>query len=537
MKNPVCRDKVPLFETGIVIVPYMSDLSVWQPGKETEVPAFPLAFLGYQRKAVDQYLETLLEPAGAGPEVIELQADPAASTVQLDRYRDLGREIGDLLSAVQETAAQIREGAEIDAARWRGEATEEIENRIASAQATAEELRESAWQVSTQMIAQLQDMEQEAYRSIEKHSQEVIAEAENEAHRIREEARRRADGIRSNAHVESIELEERSRELCDQLIESAEQKVAAIQERVLALERHRDQLLEEIGGIRSGVAPIGVKLVDQTGGLVFPDPTDEEEPAHVTPHHEMSGLVKVITPSKQSEDSAAQSTAPAAEEPQSQEADQAGGDGSSGHRDQAADSHFEDLFASLRRTKVSYVRPAAQTREEPRPVRAESESEVTEEPSLELREEMLLPVSNQFLRLFKRLLTEEQNRVLEGLRTGQLTWGVEEVDTRMRSHLEMLVEQSWHAGHRAAEQLSGSRLAKPDAVMGKETGFTEQLVAEVTEAIAMDGSSDSAQRSRLASRTFRVWRSEKLGRFLRETSEDYYERGLSASLNRAGTAL
>ena len=513
----------------------MSDLSVWQPGKDTEIPAFPLVLLGYQRKAVDLYLRSLFETPGTGSEVIERQADPAVPTGQLDRYQDLGREIGYLLSAVAETAAQIREEAEKDAAQWREGAISDVQNRVSDAAATAEELRKAAWEVSTQMIAQLQEMEQDAYRSIEKHSQEVIAEAESDAHRIREEARRRADGIRSNANVEALELEERSRELCDRMIDSAEQQVAAIQERVLALERHRDQLLEEIGGIRSGKAPIGVKLVDQSGGLVFPNPPDEgEEPVHVTPRHQMSGLVKVITPSKPSEESdAPPSTGGAEESEPSGSAGKSAGE-SPRRQDERTDDSFEDLFSALRATTVISSTPVKRTPVENPP--AQAAAQVDEEQAIERREEMLLPVSNQFLRQFKRLLTEEQNRVLEGLRTGELEWGEEDVDARLQPHLQMLVEQSRQAGHRAAQQLTGRSLPKPSASAETEAGFTAQMVAEVTEAMGAEDSSDATQRARLASRTFRVWRSEKLERFVRDISESHYQQGLSESVETADSA-
>ena len=430
----------------------------------------------------------------------------------------------------------IRERAESDAAQWREQATLEVQNRIAEAQSAAEDLREAAWEVSSQMVAQIQEMQLKAYRSIEKHSQEVIAEAENEAHRIREDARRRADSIRSNAHVESMELEEKTRGLCDQMIDSAEQQVAAIQERVLALERHRDQLLEEIGGIRSGVAPIGVKLVDQTGGLIYPSPPEEDGPVHVTPRHEMSGLVRLINPSGQSEDASSQPGGDGAGEgagvPTGEEV--AAADPAE-EREMAPAPPFDDLFTSLRRTVTSPSGPVKPSADADRP--SDRAPRMDEERMIELREEMLLPISNQFLRLFKRLLTEEQNRVLEGLRTGQLIWGVEEVEGRLRSHLEMLMEQSWQAGHRAAERLSGRGIPAPELAMGEEAGFTPQLVAEVTEAMGPGGSSDPARRSRPASRTFRVWRNEKLDQRLREVSERYYQRGLSESLDAVGAAV
>ena len=513
----------------------MTDLSIREAGEEPRVPAFPSALLGYQRKAVDRYLKGLLDSRASGPSALDLHPGSVIASDQLNRYQDLGREIGDLLAAVQQTAARIREQAEMDAAQWRGETTIEVQRRIAEAQDTAEELRAAAWEVSTGMITQIEDMEAEAYRGVREHSQEIIAESENESHRIREDARRRAEAIRSNAHVESLEVEERTRMLCDQMIESAEQQVAAIQERVLALERHRDQLLEEIGGIRSGVAPIGVKLVDRTGGLIYPPTPSEDSPSHVTPEHEMSGLVKVISPSGQSEDAPTQPPAGGlpeeAEPPPSEERDD---QDMAEQQGKPPARKFNDLFSALRSTAPPTVEEEVERRQESaRAVRMEMEGEK----ATEMREAMLLPISNQFVRLFKRLLTEEQNRVLESIRIGELAWDAEEVDTRLRSHLEMLMEQSWQAGHKAAELVAGHSIPRPGLEMEGETGIASLLVADVNQAIESEHlESDAAQQSLMASRTFRVWRSEKLERHLQEITERYYERAMAESLATTGVA-
>ena len=549
----------------------MAHLSGREAGEaELDSPDFPPAFFGYHRKAVDQYLQELLQSKLAGAEQLSRYPDSSTSDAQVDRYRELGSEIGDLLRSVQDTAARIRRQAEEDAARWRGEATTEVEKRIVEAQAAAEELRASAWEVATEMIAQLQEVEIETYHDIEKHSQEIIAEAENESHRIREDARRRAESIRSDANVESLEVEERTRTLCDQMIDSAQQRVSAIQERVLALERHRDQLLEEIGGIRSGAAPIGVKLVDQTGALIYRSATEVEETAHVTPHHEMSGLVRVIPQDESEETSTADLPRPqeAASDPEGDPSavapergalpdDPVAGPGPppAGDQDEATSEAgravpqdalggLEDLFASLRKETPSASRsssappvgrngsadaapPSAEPRQET-PQVGEAEAET-------LREEMLLPVANRFLRQFKRLLAEEQNRVLEGIRVGDLLWSAEEVDGRLRPHLEMLMEQSWQAGHTAAERVVGRDISKPVFEAEPERGFAHLLVADVTEAIDVVGSAENvSQRSRVGSRVFRIWRTDTLENHLRDVASRYYQQGLTRSLRGAG---
>ena len=512
----------------------MTDRSGREASEESRIPAFPSAFLGYQRKAVDRYLKGLLDSRANRTSALDLHSDLATPADHLNRYQDLGREIGDLLAAVQQTAARIREQAEMDAAQWRGDATVEVQGRTAEAQATAEELRAAAWEVSTRMITQIEDMEVEAYHSVKKHSQEVIAEAENESHRIREDAHRRAEAIRSNAHVESLEVEERTRMLCDQMIESAEQQVAAIQERVLALERHRDQLLEEIGGIRSGVAPIGVKLVDRTGGLIYPPTAAEDSPSHVTPQHEMSGLVKVISPSGQPEDVPAGPPSGGPPEETDSASEQRVDEDAAEPQESAPAKHLDDLFGALRSTSPPTSEVVVEGTQEPSP---SAPVQMEEEKAIEMRETMLLPISNQFVRLFKRLLTEEQNRVLEGIRVGQLSWDAEEVDNRLRSHLEMMMEQSWQAGHKAAEHVAGHTIPKPGLEMEGEAGIALALVADVNQAMEPgELEKDTSQQSLMASRMFRVWRSEKLERHLQEMTERYYQLAMAESLATAGVA-
>ena len=97
----------------------MTDLSVRKPGEEPKIPPFPAALLGYQRKAVDRYLKGLLDSNSTRSQVLDLRSDAILPTEHLNRYQDLGREIGELLSAVQQTAVKIREQAETDAAQWR----------------------------------------------------------------------------------------------------------------------------------------------------------------------------------------------------------------------------------------------------------------------------------------------------------------------------------------------------------------------------------------------------------------------------------
>lgn len=283
--------------------------------------------------------------------------------------------------------------------------------------------------------------------------------------------------------------------------------------------------------------------MDQTGALIYGTPDQAAEPGHVTPEHEMSGLVRVIS---SSEAAAAEAAKPA--EPESPPAPASSDDGPQDN--QTADpedpipsaaappgssSEMEDLFSALRKAPTSTGAPRREKAERQPP--AQVPTGMGENAEREEKESLLLPIIGQYLRLFKRLLAEEQNRVLEGLRTGELAWEARDVERRLGSNVEMYLEQCHEAGHGAAERVAGQQVPKAGLDLTSDRGFFRSLVTDVTEAIeGVASSADHSQRSVVASRVFRLWRSEKLERHLQGLGSRYYEDGYRGALKAAGVA-
>jgi DivIVA domain-containing protein len=215
--------------------------------------------------------------------------------------------------------------------------------------------------------------------------------------------------------------------------------------------------------------------------------------------------------------------------------------------DEAATQQVDDidgLFARLREpvgtgeqadSRAPVIEEVSGRRPEPR-----SPAVVSGSDPFEVRDELLLPVSNRALRNLKRQLTEEQNGALEAIRLDESGWrpDSETLEASLRPDLVVLAAESFAAGHAAAERLTGDKLPRPSTPTSNPTGeFVKTLSSELERAVS-DGRSHGHGSRELGSdvsRIFRAWRTDETERRLRHYSYLAFNRGLVESL-RAGDA-
>lgn len=206
----------------------------------------------------------------------------------------------------------------------------------------------------------------------------------------------------------------------------------------------------------------------------------------------------------------------------------------------------EGLFARLRdpvdqpASSAETAAPAANGREEttaPVPTSAAIRT-MTEDP-FEVRDELLLPISNRALRNLKRQLTEDQNGALEEIRLDEKGWAPdpESLEAGVRPDLVVLAAESFAAGHAAAERFAGTRLTRPPtppSELARE--FAAALAADLVRAVA-DGRTHAHGGRELGtdvSRVFRAWRTDESERRLRNYSFTAFNLGLAESLAAGG---
>lgn len=160
----------------------------------------------------------------------------------------------------------------------------------------------------------------------------------------------------------------------------------------------------------------------------------------------------------------------------------------------------------------------------------------------ELRERLLMPVSNRALRNLKRQLTEEQNVALEEIRLDEAGWAPQAaaVRSRIRADLVVLLAESFAAGHTAVEELLGSKVPRPATPRHEVAdGFAHDLVRELEHAVAEGRAAGHGARQLGAtvSRVFRAWRTDEAERRIRDLAYAAYHEGISATIELFGGEL
>lgn len=164
------------------------------------------------------------------------------------------------------------------------------------------------------------------------------------------------------------------------------------------------------------------------------------------------------------------------------------------------------------------------------------------EDAIARRDELLLPITNRALRGIKRQLTDAQNEALEEIRLHGAEWApsVDDIRSRLRPDLVVLMTESFGAGYVTAEDMLGETVSRPPAPHRDETeDLARDLVAALVYALEEGVASEQGPRELGAgiSRVFRAWRTDEAERRVRDLSMHAYHEGVQATVAGQGTAL
>lgn len=223
-------------------------------------------------------------------------------------------------------------------------------------------------------------------------------------------------------------------------------------------------------------------------------------------------------------------------------------------------NEIDDLFARLRR--VEEVTPeavpaassdAGDSLEVDVPVEETSGPAVADRPAshpagvadpFDLRDRLLLPVTNRVLRGVKRELTEAQNIALEELRLEDGNWepAASTLSDRLVDVVGELLSDSYTCGWAAAAELTETELVPggpgPGDPADSAGWFAEALTGAVVEALAESHRDGRGPRQAAASlsRVYRSWRTDEAERRVRDMASRSYHRGLIDGFGAAGLA-
>ncbi|MFP3915209.1 MAG: DivIVA domain-containing protein [Actinomycetota bacterium] len=483
-----------------------------------------------------------------------------------------------LLDEVQAEVERQRVETERSALAIRGGAEREAHRLTSAARREAEEVLRAAKMEAERMVAQARvehdDIISDAHRQAET-AQERARALEERRHELMEEL----ESVRAALASVEGELEERRQGVG--LTEPPELPSRM----VVAGEEGTEVKDWEEGGtvrvIRPGDThePAGEEEDGPDPGPDSPGDVDEEETAsgermaeEVARLHRREKTVLSAPPDAEPEPVAGEEPAPAEQQPgdegspepgteeerDSRPAEAAGGEAAAprvdevdydtGEEGEDTGEEGDDVAELFRRLRQPSSGPEAGPpgEEQPGPDR-QAEGPPPQETAVsgewlsegadpfEIRERILLPITNAALRSVKRSLADAQNEALEHLRIHGGDWSPDPdaLDEAFREDLDTLVDQASQAGLEAAIELGITGLgslqpASPDV---DDAG---QALVEALEGALEDAGDGARERQSAVSRVFRGWRTDEAERRVRDVALLAYHSALRQALESRG---
>lgn len=536
---------------------------------------------GADPSAVKEFLDEVavaLEELQADRERLISRLGEFANRDLKSEFENVGREVTTVLDAAREAAETMRERASTDAARWRSESMAEAEQLRKEAKNDAEALRSDAWAVGSELLNQVVAEARNLRESAERDAITIAGEAERDAHRLVSGARREAEDMLRAASMDAEKITAEAEKSRDHMLATATKQAEASQERTRALEQRREELMEELEGVRAALRQmegtleakredLNLSRMGDTSVRVIPG----NRPAETVPEPQVTWqpgeTVRIIRDEHEKPEPAPQSeeveppppieTVPAKSlEPDAEELPPVA-EPEPPSRPAAAEPEtvlppapkpsddVEALFESLRRPgepddseetpAVTSPDQVASGREpvtgpQPEPVRTPEPSIRSADDLLEERDGALLPITNRALRGIKKAVTEAQNVALDGLRTDS-GWEPDRnsIAETLRADLITLWAESYTAGHDRAQAMAGVKLKRPSTpATDSPDVFGTDLVQNLKEQLS---SSSDGQREKqsAASKVFRAWRTDEAERRVRTLALTGFHRGFAES--------
>lgn len=543
--------------------------------------SFRTVMRGADPSAVDQFLSDVADVL----EELQKERDRLVSRLGEFADRDLksefenvGREVTTVLEAAREAAETMRERASAEAARWRSESMAEAEQLRKDAKNDAEALRSDAWATGSELLNQVVAEAKHLRESAERDAITIAGEAEREAHRLVSGARREAEDILRGAAMDAEKTTAEAEKSRDDMLSNALKQAEASQERTRALEQRREELMEELEGVRAALRQMEGTLEAKREDLnlsrrgdtsvrvipgnrpadTVPEPPvtwqpgetvriirDEPEPKvseHLERRETRPEIVDTFAaeplesehdvkhPVPESEPRREPPPSPPRTKPQTERAVV--------QEETESNDDVNALFASLRTPEARVSGSPESSREAgkaskksvPEPTPGSPSTIPTADDTIEVRDGVLLPITNRALRGIKKAVTEAQNVALDGLRTDS-GWRPDRaaISETLRADLITLWAESYTAGHDRAEAMAGARLKRPSTpATDSPEGFGSDLVKNLEREMAAV-SDGQKERQTAASKVFRAWRTDEAERRVRSLALAGFHRGLVES--------
>lgn len=219
--------------------------------KESRDVDFPVGLRGYDRGAVDRYVERVSRL------ITELEMSSSPEAAVRHALDEVTEETRDILQRAHQTAEDIT-------ARSRGKADDRLQQAERegqeireAAQVRAAEIRDAATHESTQLREIAVRESTELRETTQREAADLRDAAAHEAAETREAAVRESQQMRSSAQREADDLRATARRDSEEMLESAETRARELALSAEAIWRERRRLIEDMRAVGEQLVAIG----------------------------------------------------------------------------------------------------------------------------------------------------------------------------------------------------------------------------------------------------------------------------------------
>jgi hypothetical protein len=251
--------------------------------KQTRDTEFPVALRGYDRAAVDRYVEHVNRL------LAELEISSSPESAVRHALDEVSEETRDILQHAHDTAEEITarsrsraddrlQQAEQEAKELRAVALREAQETRDAAHREAEETREAARREATELR-----------ETAASEAAELRETAASEAAELRDTATRESQQQRTAAQREAEELRASARGESEEMLEAAETRSRDLARSAEAIWRERRRLIDDMRGIGEQLVAIGDVEGKRFAKLADEIPLAAQQPPHAAHNGEPAG--------------------------------------------------------------------------------------------------------------------------------------------------------------------------------------------------------------------------------------------------------
>jgi cell division septum initiation protein DivIVA len=231
--------------------------------KQARDTEFPVAIRGYDRAAVDHYVEHVNRL------LAELEISSSPESAVRHALDEVSEETRDILQHAHNTAEDIT-------ARSRSRA----DDRLQQAEQEAKELRASALREAQETRDAAQREAEETREAARREAAELRETAASEAAEVRDTATRESQQLRGAAQRDAEDLRASARAESDEMLETAETRSRDLARSAESIWRERRRLIDDMRGIGEQLVAIGDVEGKRFAKLADEIPQAAREPAH-----------------------------------------------------------------------------------------------------------------------------------------------------------------------------------------------------------------------------------------------------------------